>query len=161
VARCLIVGCGCRGRQLAAALVQDGHAVRGTTRRGDEMYAIEAAGAEPVLADPDRVVSLMPWLDHVSVVVLLLGTASGPPESVAALHSSRLEMLLLKVLDTTVRGLVYEAAGTVDADVLAGGAELVRSTCEGSRIPFSLLDAAPGSSEWLTAARDAVASVLS
>ena len=34
VARALIVGCGCRGRMLGQRLVEDGWAVRGTSRRG-------------------------------------------------------------------------------------------------------------------------------
>ena len=63
MARVLIVGCGCRGRALAAALVDEGHAVRGTTRaRGVGSPAIEAAGAEAVLADPDRLATLLPHL---------------------------------------------------------------------------------------------------
>ena len=33
LARVLIVGCGCRGRELAAALMAEGHAVRGTLAR--------------------------------------------------------------------------------------------------------------------------------
>ena len=48
------------------------------------------------------------------------------------------------MLDTTVRGIVYEAAGSVDRALLAAGAELVRERCEDSRIPFALLDADPG-----------------
>ena len=39
LARVLIVGCGCRGRALAAELVAGGHAVRATTRRSEALAA--------------------------------------------------------------------------------------------------------------------------
>ena len=43
MARVLIVGCGCRGQALAAALLEDGHAVRGTTRSAEWLAAMRAA----------------------------------------------------------------------------------------------------------------------
>jgi glycine/D-amino acid oxidase-like deaminating enzyme len=135
--RCLIIGCGCRGLSLARELRQDGHAVRGTTRDPDREAIIAAAGIEPFIGDPDRVGTLVPALQHVGVVCVLLGSAVG---DVSSLHGSRLEMLLGKLLDTTVRGVVYESGGTVPAELLAGGAERVRAVCEQSRIPFELLD---------------------
>jgi nucleoside-diphosphate-sugar epimerase len=110
VARVLIVGCGCRGQELARALVADGHAVRGTTRDAARLEAIAAAGAEPVLADPDRVGMLVPALDAVAIVVWLLGRATGTPEQLAALHGSRLRAFFEEVVDTTVRGVVLEPA---------------------------------------------------
>jgi uncharacterized protein YbjT (DUF2867 family) len=106
VARILIVGCGCRGQELARALVADGHAVRGTTRSPDRFEAIAAAGAEPVLADPDRVGSLVSALDAVAVVVWLLGSVDD-----AELHGPRLQALLEKLVDTPVRGFAFEASG--------------------------------------------------
>jgi putative NADH-flavin reductase len=161
MARCLIVGCGCHGRELVSSLRERGHVVRGTTRDPARAAEIEAAGAEAVVADPDRMATLVPALDHVSVAVVLLGSASGPDEGVAALHGPRLEMLLSKVLDTTVRGFVYQAAGSVDAALLREGGELVRRVCEGSRIPYALLSVAPGPhGAWLPEAAAAVEAVL-
>ena len=124
MARCLIIGCGCRGLVLVRELIAAGHAVRGTTRDPARGPAIEDAGAEAVIGDPDIVATLARSLEHVTVACVLLGSAVGSPEAVAALHGPRLEMLLTRVLDTTVRGVVYEAAGSVDAGVLAGGAAL-------------------------------------
>ena len=77
MARCLIIGCGCRGQMLARALVGQGHAVRGTTRRPERAAEILAAGAEPVVGDPDRLGTLVGALDHVSVAMILLGSARG------------------------------------------------------------------------------------
>lgn len=159
MARCLIIGCGCRGLELTRELIARGHTVRATTRDPARMSEIEAAGAEAVLADPDRIATLVRALEHAGVGCILLGSASGSAESVAALHSSRLEMLLLRMLDTTVRGVVYEAAGTVDPSVLAGGGELVRRFCQDSRIPYALLSA-EGPGGWPDAAADAVDRVL-
>ena len=101
---------------------------------------IEAAGAEAVIGDPDVVATLARSLEHVSVACVLLGSAVGSSEQLAALHGTRLEMLLTRMLDTTVRGIVYEAAGAVDAAVLERRrARCVRACCEDSRIPYALL----------------------
>lgn len=82
----------------------------------------------------------MPALENVAVVCVLLGSAVGEREQLEALHGSRLEMLLARLIDTTVRGVVYEAHGTVSEEVLAGGAERVRRACRYSRTPFELLE---------------------
>jgi 3-hydroxyisobutyrate dehydrogenase-like beta-hydroxyacid dehydrogenase len=161
VARVLIIGCGCRGLALAGGLLAAGHAVRGTTRDAGRLAEIEAAGAEPVLGDPDRVGTLFAALDGVGVVCVLLGSAVGAADAVAALHGTRLEMLMMRTIDTTVRGVVYEAAGTVDAEVLAHGAQRVAAACDLSRIPYRLLNADPGDhASWAAAAQDCVETVL-
>jgi nucleoside-diphosphate-sugar epimerase len=161
MARCLIIGCGCRGCSLARELGARGHAVRGTTRDPSRRAEIEAVGAEAFVGDPDRVATLVAALEHVAVAYVLLGSATGDPEKLAALHGTRLEMLLEKMLDTTVRGIVYEASGGVDDAVLRGGAERVRAACEDSRIPYLLLDADPSDhAAWLRAASDGAETVL-
>lgn len=155
--RCLIIGCGCRGRMLARELTARGDAVRATTRDQAQLASIEAAGAEPVLADPDRVATLVGALEHVTVVCILLGSAAGSEEQLGALHGSRLEMLLTKIVDTTVRGVVYEARGTAGAGVLAGGAERVRAFGERSLAGWVLLESDPADPEtWLEASVEAV-----
>jgi nucleoside-diphosphate-sugar epimerase len=158
LARCLIIGCGCRGQILARELIARGHAVRGTTRTPARIPAIEDAGAEAIVGDPDRVATIAPAFEHVGAVVILLGSASGSPESIAALHGTRLDMLLLRMLDSTVRGIVYEATGSVGATVLGAGAERVRAFCDGSRIPHVLLDG--GTDDWPASAAHAVERVL-
>jgi uncharacterized protein YbjT (DUF2867 family) len=161
VARCLIIGCGCRGRLLASELRRLGHVVRATTRDPARLPEIEATGAEALLGDPDRIATIARALDHVTVAYVLLGSATGPPEQVRALHETRLEMLLSKMLDTTIHGVVYEAAGSVDSGVLRAGGALVRSVCEGSRIPYRLLKADPSDhGAWVRAAAAAADSVL-
>lgn len=161
MARCLIIACGCRGRLLTRALVERGHAVRGTTRDATRRATIELAGAEAVVANPDRVATVAPALERVSVACVLLGSAAGRPDELASLHGSRLEMLVLRMLDTTVRGLVYEANGSVDPAVLVAGAGRVRRLCEPSRIPYALLEADPADHEaWVEAAVAAVDRVL-
>jgi uncharacterized protein YbjT (DUF2867 family) len=161
VARCLIVGCGCRGQALARELRGDGHAVRGTTRVPERTAAIEAAGAEPYVGDPDRVGTLFPALAHVGVACVLLGSATGTDEHLAALHSTRLDMLLEKMLDTTVRAVVYEAVGTVEPQLLSVGSGRVRYWCERSLIPYVLLQSDPADHEaWTQAAAGAVRRAL-
>ena len=161
MARCLIVGCGCRGLELTRSLRTAGHAVRGTTRKPARRAEIEAAGAEAFVGDPDRVASLARALDHVGVACLLLGSAVGTDAELTALHTTRLDMLLERMLDTTIRGVVYEAAGTVSAKILAAGTERVRRACDRSLIPYVLLTADPGDRDgWVPAAAEAVQSAL-
>ncbi len=121
MARVLIVGCGCRGRALAAELGE--HAVRGTTRSAERVPELEAAGIEGVAADPDRLATLVPALGGVTVVCWLMGSAEGSPD----VHGDRLKTLMEHLVDTPVRGLVYEAAGSVDLALLDRGAQIVRT----------------------------------
>lgn len=161
MARCLIVGCGCRGLELTRSLREAGHAVRGTTRDPGRRGEIEAAGAEPYVGDPNLVGTLAPALAHVGVACILLGSATGAAEDLAALHGTRLEMLLERMLDTTVRGVVYQAAGSVDPALLAAGAQRVRHACERSLIPYELLSIDPaGGDAWVTDAFAAIERAL-
>lgn len=161
MARCLIIACGCRGLALTRELRARGHAVRATTRQAARLPEVEEAGAEAVLGDPDRVATIAPAFDHVSVACLLLGSVTGEAEQVQALHGPRLEMLLTRMLDTTIRGVVYEANGRVRAETLAAGAATVRRACTASRIPHVLLNTEPDAhQQWLAAATAAVHQVL-
>jgi hypothetical protein len=155
-----MVGGGCRGLRLARELVADGHAVRAVTRSEERRADIEAAGCECWIGDPDRIGTLRYALDNVTVLLWLLGTASGP--NVADLHGSRLRMMLDKVADTTVRGVLYEAAGTVDAQALRAGAAEVARARELNEIPGALLQADPGDEvAWVAAAREGIERLLS
>jgi uncharacterized protein YbjT (DUF2867 family) len=146
---------------LAAWLKARGHAVRGTTRDRARAERIAAAGAEPHVGDPERVATLAAALEHVTVACVLLGSAAGAQEELVALHGPRLEMLLTRMLDTTIRGVVYEAAGAVDREILNGGAQRVRDACEGSHIPYAMLAADPSDHHgWLSAAQRAVGGLL-
>jgi hypothetical protein len=90
-----------------------------------------------------------------------MGSATGDPDRVAALHGTRLQMLLERSIDTTVRGVLYEAAGTVAPDRLAGGAAAVARACAYSEIPYRLLDTEPAdAAAWVAAARDQVGELL-
>jgi NAD(P)H-binding len=127
VARVLIVPCGCRGQTLARELVVAGHAVRGTTRSPDRTDAIAEAGAEPYVGDPDRIGTLMGALAGVTVVCWLLGGVPDPD-----LHGGRLRMLFEKLVDTPVRGVVYEGSSP----------QIARDASARWRIPVAVL--APG-----------------
>jgi uncharacterized protein YbjT (DUF2867 family) len=130
VARVLIVGCGCRGRSLARALVADGHAARGTTRDPARTAAIAEAGAEPYVGDPDRIGTLMGALAGVTVICWLLGSVPAPD-----LHDGRLRMLFEKLVDTPVRGVVYERGS-------AAGEAIARDAAVRWQIPVEVI--APG-----------------
>jgi hypothetical protein len=162
MARALIVGCGCRGQTLARALRADGLEVRGTTRSSNRLEDIEATGADGVVADPYRLATLTPLLEGVSVVVWPFGSASGTPDQIEAIHGPRLETLLTKLVDSGVRGLVYEGNGSVRDDLLQAGAEQCRVSAEWFRMPVEVVDHDPSDHEgWVGAMRAAIQTVLS
>jgi uncharacterized protein YbjT (DUF2867 family) len=141
VARVLIVACGCRGRELARELIASGHAVRGTTRDPARLPEIEAAGADAVVADPDRLGTLMAHLQGVAVLCWLLGGVDG--DAAADLHGPRLRTMLERLVDTPVRGVVYEAAGSADPAALAAGAAAVREATTTWSIPAEVVEEDP------------------
>lgn len=151
MARALIVGCGCRGRLLGERLIEAGWAVRGTSRYDEKLPPVFAAGIDPALADPDCPGTLLDLVGDVAVLVYLLGSAEGTAEELAAIHGSRLERLMEKLVDTPVRGVVYEAVGSVDPALLEGGAEIVRNAGVTWRIPHEIVATQPGEPErWAT-----------
>ncbi len=154
MARVLIVGCGCRGQSLARGLVAAGHTVRGTTRDPRRIADIDASGAEPYIGDPDRIATLMDALASVTVVAWLLGTADARD-----LHDGRLRMLCEKLVDTPVRGLLYEVPSHLEW--ATRGHEIVAHARTTWNIPVETLDTPPqASDEWLADARRAVDRLL-
>jgi nucleoside-diphosphate-sugar epimerase len=143
LARALIVGCGCRGRLLGETLQTDGWQVRGTSRTPAGCDAIAAAGIDAAPADPDRAGTVLDLVDDVAVVVWALGSATGPAEQVAAVNVPRLERVLERLVDTPVRGFVYEGAGSAPAEVLAAGSELVRGAGRRWRMPVAVVATPP------------------
>ena len=107
MARAMLVGCGCCGREAGALLAARGWSVRGTSRDEEGRAAINAAGLEAAAADPDRVGSIVELLGDVTVLVWPLGTVGG--SAGLALNEERLGSLLEKLVDTPVRGFVFEA----------------------------------------------------
>jgi hypothetical protein len=151
VARVLIIAGGARGRTLAASLIAQGHAVRITTRDQDGRAAIESVGAECWIGTPESV----------TIACWLLGNACGDRDAVDALHSSRLEFFVRQTIDTTVRGLLYEAAGAVAAPTLAAGRELIAGLAAYNAIPLRVLDADPADpAAWVAQARAAVTQLM-
>jgi hypothetical protein len=145
VARLLVLGgASCRALSLARDLTAEGHAVRAVTRSEANRAAIEAAGAECWIGDPNVVGTLRYALDNVTLLLHLLGGADD-----GDLHGSRLEMLLERTIDTTVRGVVYEAGR---------GRETFERITSYNVIPHRCL--AHGAPGWDDEARVAVAELL-
>ena len=162
-------------------MVGEGHAVRATTRSEDGRGAIEAVGAECWIGTPDRLATLRGALENVTVACWMLAQAHGEPEQVAALHGSRLEFFLSQAIDTTVRGLIYDATppadsspggsdsspgGIVTPDALAAGEQIFDSLTALNAIPAAVLRGGSGADGmtdgqgWVDEAVRAVASLL-
>ncbi len=150
-----------RGLALASSLIAEGHAIRIVSRDGVRREAIEAIGAECWPGTPDVVGTIRYALENVTVLCWLLGTATGGREELEPLFGSRLKMLLEKTTDTTVRGVVFESAGTIDADLIASGEHEVRWAFEHNEIPYAWIRSDPADTgEWVGAARAAIDSLL-
>jgi nucleoside-diphosphate-sugar epimerase len=160
LARALIVGCGCRGRELGSELAGLGWQVRGTSRSADGLDAIAAVGIEPAEADPDRPGGILDLCRDVAVVVWLLGSAGGEADAISALHGPRLERLLEKLVDTPVRGFVYEATGSADAGLLEGGRRIVERAGETWHIPVAFLGSGRDQPGWAVKSAGLVAALL-
>jgi hypothetical protein len=142
-------------------LAAEGWLLRGTSRSQAGLDAIAAAGIEPALADPDRVGSVLDLVADVTVVVWALGSAGGPGELVKALHGPRLERLLERLVDTPVRGFVYEGAGSAPEEALAEGTTVVRAAGGRWRIPVAVVHADPEEHDgWARAMADAARELL-
>jgi len=123
-------------------LLEEGWAVRGTSRRQEGLAAIESAGLEASLADPQRPGTLLELVGDVTAVYWLLGSAVGDEKSLEAIHGPRLERFLERLVETPVRRFVYEAGGSVDPAILERGAATVRAASERWRIPVEIAERA-------------------
>ncbi len=162
MARVLIVEGGGRGLRLAGALVAEGHAVRVVGDDSSRGAQIKAVGAECFLGTPDRLATLRGALEQVTVACWLLADLDErDPDLVRALHGSRLEQFISSAIDSTLRGFVYDAAGSVPAEALAEGERIVSETAARNLIPIAILRVGVRDEEaWLAQARGAVNRLL-
>ena len=161
MARILLIGGGARGRALATDARAGGNVIRITTRSEAGRAAIEATGAECWIGTPDRLATLRRALDGVAIACWLLGNACGTPEELEELHASRLQFFVTQTIDTTIRGLLYEAAGSVDAATLARGAEVIGHAAQRNAIPLEILRADPADcTAWRAGAPAAIDALL-
>jgi hypothetical protein len=161
VARILIIGGGQRGMWLAGKVGEQGHASRILTREQGRRAEIEAVGAQCVIGTPDRLATMVGALDGVTIACWLLGCAGGDEEQVRALHDLRLRSFMVKTIDTTIRGVIYEAAGSVPTDALTAGARIATEVAEANKIPLAVLRSDPAQRErWRSEAQGAVEALL-
>jgi hypothetical protein len=93
----------------------------------------------------------------VTVVCWLMGSATDSPD----VHGPRLRSLMEHLVDTPVRGLVYEAAGPADPAQLADGAAVVREASHTWHIPVELVSTDPAAHEaWLEAMKASIERLL-
>lgn len=132
--------------------------VRDASRRAD----VERAGAECFVGSPDRLGTLRGALEHVTVACWMLATASGDPNEIRALHGSRLDQFLSSLIDTTVRGVLYEAGGSaLPREVIEQGERIVLEKAGRNAIPVQILRADPQEVEqWVEQAHGAVSALL-
>jgi hypothetical protein len=162
MARVLIVEGADRGLRLATALIGEGHAVRLVTGDAERRGEIERRGAECLLGTPDRLATLRGALEHVTIACWLLADASEDLDLARALHGPRLKQFLCGAIDTTLRGFVYEAGGSLlPPELLAQGKQIVSETAARNSIPAAILTADQRNSDaWLAEARAAIGALL-
>ena len=154
MARALIVGCGCLGTELGRGLAGDGWAVRGTSRTEEGARRIDDAGLEGVVADPNRVGTVLEHVGDVAVVAWALGAAAG--SSARDVNGPRLERMLERLVDTPVRGFVLDAPPAQPESK-----ELVAVAAETWHIPVRVVELQRAESrDWVAAMRDAVTALI-
>jgi hypothetical protein len=110
---------------------------------------------EATVADPDRLGTILAQLPGATVVCWLMGDAG------AAVNGERLPTLAERLVDSGVRGLVYEAAGRGDAAALEEGAEAALRVGETFRMPVYVMETDPAEHDlWLHGMRAAVNEML-
>lgn len=136
--------------------------MRGSSREPGGAALIEAAGIEAAVADPRRPGTVLDLVGDITAVHWLLGSAAGEADAVGALHGESLAALLEKLIDTPVRGFVYEAAGALpDAD-LDRGAGLVLRAARTWCIPVEVVRTDPSDfNAWLEAMSAATERIVS
>ncbi len=142
MARVLLTGTPERLVPVAERLIADGHAVRCAVPGG----APVADGAESVDASPDLPGGIVARLDGVTVVAWLLGDE---PWSEPDLHGEKLATMLHRVVDTGVRGFIYEfpsGYGGAGERSDAGQQELEKAH-ETWRIPVAMVYAGVGADD--------------
>ena len=126
--------------------------MRGTTRSDQNGEAIRASGAEAALGDPDRLGTLLPHVRGASIICWLMASA----REGAHVHGPRLSSFLESLVDTPVRGFVYEGAGPARA-----GSSTVLAAQETYRMPVEVVGADPSDhATWLEAMTAAVRRLL-
>ncbi|MHB1810259.1 MAG: hypothetical protein ACYCU0_13355 [Solirubrobacteraceae bacterium] len=161
MARILIIGGRERALALAQARIEAGDVARVVVGGRDGFDAVCAIGAEPWAGDPLRLGTLLGALDRVAIACWLLGDATGTHEELVALHGARLEAFLREAVDSTMRGFVYEAAGSAGEELLRNGATIAASVAGRNVIPLATIETPPQERErWLSEADSAVASLL-
>lgn len=139
--------------------MEAGHPVRGTTRDPARVGELEANGIEPAVGDPYRLATLLPHIANTSAMVWLMGSATG--DDVEALHRTRLQTTLERLVDSPVRGMVYEAAGTLPAELMREGSAEVRKAAVTWQMPNVIVEQDPSDHEaWIAAMVAAVEEVL-
>ena len=114
LARALIVGCGCRARELGQRLVDAGWQVRGNHSRPGQRRGHPGRRAGGGGRRPGSVGSILDHVGDVTLVFWLLGSAEGEPRRLAAIHGPRLERLMEELVDTPVRRLRLRGGGQVE-----------------------------------------------
>jgi uncharacterized protein YbjT (DUF2867 family) len=136
-----------------------GWEVRGGSRSPERRELLAAAGIEAAAVDPARLDTVLEQVGDVAVVAWLMGSATG--EDVAELHGGRLRRLLERLVDTPVRGFLYEGAGGAGDLHLAEGAAIVEAAGARFRIPAAVTRTAPDDPDaWLSETVAAVARLL-
>ena len=125
-----------RGLALSSSLIAEGLAIRIVSRDGVRREAIEAIGAECWPGTPDVVGTIRYALENVTVLCWLLGTATGEAMNSAPVRLTPEDAAREDHRHDRSR-VVFESAGTIDADLIASGEHEVRWAFEHSEIPYA------------------------
>src|SRR2546423_6725559 len=111
--RVLIAGCGYVGLPLGAALVKDGHAVFGITRRARRKAELEQAGIQPLIADITRPEVLKQIRPEYDWVIDCVASAGGDAADYEKLYLNGTRNLLDWLKGSPPKTFIYTSSTSV------------------------------------------------
>jgi len=110
-----ILGCGWLGLPLATALIKDGYAVKGSTRREENIEQLRDAGIEPYLVELDPEISGEEITDFLQSDILIVNIPPERRDDIVEYHITQFSSLIDALGQSPVRSVLFVSSTSVYA----------------------------------------------
>jgi len=112
-----ILGCGWLGLPLAKALIKEGYAVKGSTRREENLEQLRDAGIEPYLVEVDREVNGEEIADFLQSDILVINIPPDRRDDIVEYHIAQFSSLIDALGQSQVRSVLFVSSTSVYASL--------------------------------------------